>query len=1166
PGEGSWSVDLSTGEISFTPNPGYTLDPTPVNYTINDNDGNTSNEATVTIDYSPVATDDVSTGNTPITAVTVDVVANDTTGDTVDVSTVQIVGTAAAGDSFVASNQGVWSVNTATGEITFTPCSAAGIPDASCTQAFTGDPVPIEYTVRDNENNISNPATVTIDYNDVADLSLTKRVVDNDITPFTGTEITFEIRVTNDGPGIATGVEVTDLLPDGYDFILYSSTAGVYNEGSGEWTIGTIPSGDTESLLIDVLVNETGNYTNVAEVTAATILDPDSTPNNNILAEDDQDEEVVTPRLTPRIDLELQKEVTNETPNVGENIDFIITVENKGPSDATGVVVTDLLASGYEYVSTPEISVGTYEPLNGSWTIGDIPNGITRTLRITARVLPDGVYTNVAEVTGANENDINSTPANNDDTENDQDKVEPVPLGVSDLGVTKAVDNTTPRVGDNVQFTILLQNFGPSSDRDIIITDLLPTGYTFVSYEATAGVYDNTSGIWTVNRTLVERDVERLTITATVNPSGTYTNIVDINSSENFARDSNTSNNDDRIDVTPVSVADVSLEKTVNNLNPDVTDTIIFTLTVANDGPSEATGVVVTDVIPSGFNWISDTSAGAYNVGNGLWTIGNLAAGTSATIDITVSINTLGNYTNTAEVTAVNELDPDSVPGNGDLSEDDQDEIQVFPRVITDISVTKVADILNPEVGDQITFTITTTNDGPSDATGVVVEDILASGYRFESATPSVGTYDPTIGSWNIGNLVNATTATLTITATVLPTGSYSNTAELIALDTFDPDSSPDNNVDAEDDQATVNPVASGLADLSLEKVVSNTTPLVGESVEFTVNITNSGDSDATGVEIRDLLPDGFTFESYVATAGLYDNTTGIWSINGTILNGTTESLIMLVVVNEPSGDDNEYTNIAEIIRADQADPDSNVNSGFAVDDLSDGVPDDDEASVVVTPQFIDILVNKSVSPTTATIGQEVIFTITVTNNSASIEATNLQIEEVLPGGYRFVASTASNGEYNAINGLWTMMSIAASETETLTITAEVLDVNDYLNRASLFAVDQFDIDVNNNVGEAVIETQCLTVFNEFSPNNDGVNDAFTIDCISRYPDNRLEIYNRWGNIVYEKDNYDNSWDGTSNGRAVIYVEDKLPVGTYYYILDLGDGSEPRAGWIYLNR
>ena len=94
----------------------------------------------------------------------------------------------------------------------------------------------------------------------------------------------------------------------------------------------------------------------------------------------------------------------------------------------------------------------------------------------------------------------------------------------------------------------------------------------------------------------------------------------------------------------------------------------------------------------------------------------------------------------------------------------------------------------------------------------------------------------------------------------------------------------------------------------------------------------------------------------------------------------------------------------------------------------------------------------------------------------------------------------------------------------------------------------------------------CLTIYNEFSPNGDGVNEFFNIDCIETYPNNKVEIYNRWGNIVYEKRGYRNDWDGTSNGRVVVNESDKLPVGTYYYVIDLGDGSKPKVGWLYINR
>ena len=111
---------------------------------------------------------------------------------------------------------------------------------------------------------------------------------------------------------------------------------------------------------------------------------------------------------------------------------------------------------------------------------------------------------------------------------------------------------------------------------------------------------------------------------------------------------------------------------------------------------------------------------------------------------------------------------------------------------------------------------------------------------------------------------------------------------------------------------------------------------------------------------------------------------------------------------------------------------------------------------------------------------------------------------------------------------------------------------------------DNFD---GNTVDDPTItDLGCMMVFNEFSPNGDGVNDTLIINCIENYPSNKLEIYNRWGNIVYEKRGYLNEFDGISNGRAIINQNKELPVGTYYYILNLGDGSKPTVGWLYINR
>ncbi|WBX73140.1 choice-of-anchor L domain-containing protein [Tenacibaculum pacificus] len=99
----------------------------------------------------------------------------------------------------------------------------------------------------------------------------------------------------------------------------------------------------------------------------------------------------------------------------------------------------------------------------------------------------------------------------------------------------------------------------------------------------------------------------------------------------------------------------------------------------------------------------------------------------------------------------------------------------------------------------------------------------------------------------------------------------------------------------------------------------------------------------------------------------------------------------------------------------------------------------------------------------------------------------------------------------------------------------------------------------------------CGIPYNIITPDNDGDNDSFYISCIDKpeYANNTVEIFNRWGNTVYQASGYNNkdvSFKGISNGSLTISVDEKLPPGTYYYIINLGDGSKPKVGWLYINR
>jgi len=109
-----------------------------------------------------------------------------------------------------------------------------------------------------------------------------------------------------------------------------------------------------------------------------------------------------------------------------------------------------------------------------------------------------------------------------------------------------------------------------------------------------------------------------------------------------------------------------------------------------------------------------------------------------------------------------------------------------------------------------------------------------------------------------------------------------------------------------------------------------------------------------------------------------------------------------------------------------------------------------------------------------------------------------------------------------------------------------------------------------NEIITIILEDECLNVYKEFSPDNDGINDYLHINCIEEYKDtNSVEIFNRWGNTVYKASGYDNEtvkFIGESNGRATLNISEQLPVGTYFYVINLGDGSDILKGWIYVNR
>ena len=145
------------------------------------------------------------------------------------------------------------------------------------------------------------------------------------------------------------------------------------------------------------------------------------------------------------------------------------------------------------------------------------------------------------------------------------------------------------------------------------------------------------------------------------------------------------------------------------------------------------------------------------------------------------------------------------------------------------------------------------------------------------------------------------------------------------------------------------------------------------------------------------------------------------------------------------------------------------------------------------------------------------------------------------------------------------MPNLTPNQSENLLLTVQVISAQNLLNVAALSNVNEVDRDLTNNEDFAeVLVNNCLQIPEGFSPNEDTLNDTFVIPCVEDYPINSLDIYNRYGTLIYHKDNYINQWDGKPN-TGPLNQNKVLPVGTYFYTFKIEGISNVFTGYVYLN-
>lgn len=424
----------------------------------------------------------------------------------------------------------------------------------------------------------------------------------------------------------------------------------------------------------------------------------------------------------------------------GTNFTYTITVTNAGPLRATNVVVTDVLPAGLTFVSASGNGANTSGTV--TWNLGILTTNVATNLTVTVTAPASGSITNTASVTSST---INVDTAGGVSL--------PVVTTVTPAA-NLAIGKTAPAsilAASNLTYNISVTNLGPSTASAVVVTDAIPVGATFVS--ASGGGVNNSGVVnWSLGN-LISGQTSNLTLTVIAPANGTLTNFAVVSSP---TLDTNLINNTTPPVITTVMlVADVAVSKS-GPANVFAGTNFNYTLTITNDGPSVSSNVIASDTLPLNVTFVSASGGGTLTFGTVIWSLGDLAAGATTNLTLTVTAPGSGTISNTASVTS--------------LTSDINLANNTSPQVTT--TVTPLADVAIGKSGPAgVTFntnfdyTISVTNFGPSTATSLSVTDDLPVGLIFVSASPSAATNGSGQVIWtNIGDLAANTTTNLTLT------------------------------------------------------------------------------------------------------------------------------------------------------------------------------------------------------------------------------------------------------------------------------------------------------------------------------------------------------------------------------------------------------------------
>ncbi len=841
--------------------------------------------------------------------------------------------------------------------------------------------------------------------------------------------------------------------------------------------------------------------------------------------------------------------------NIGDTVTYSFTVTNTGNVTITNITIADPLPGIVVTGGPIDLAPGAFDDMT-----------FTATYSITQDDIDAGGVYNLATATGQDTNGDNVTDESEDPTPVDPADVDPncpectvttleqMP-SIALVKMGTFIDTNGDgfaQAGETINYNFTVTNTGNVTLTNVVITDPLVT-VNGGPIDIAPGVVDTTT--FSAVYVLTQADINNGSVSNQALATGQDPNGDDVT-------DMSDDNSDLEDDVTITDLPQMGMitlikRGTFQDENGDgvaqVGETIQYIFTVFNTGNVTVSNIIITDPLVTVQGGPIDLEP---NQGNSTEFFAVYVV-TQADIDAGFVEN---------QALAVGQ-DPE---GNdvSDLS-DEENGLEDDPTITdlpngSSIALIKVGTFVDEngdgfaQAGESINYSFTVTNTGSTTISNIMITDPLV--------TVVGGPIDLAPGEIDSTSF----TASYIITQADVDAGVVNNQALVTGqnpngddvTDLSDDDSNLEDDItvtDLPDDQSSIGLIKVGtFNDLNGDGFAQ-----VGETISYVFTVTNTGNVTITNIIITDPLVavDGGPID---LEPGQVDSTTftATYILTQDDIDAGGVSNQATVIGQDPNGND----------VTDLSDDNSNLEDDITVTTL----PSQISLSLEKTGEWVDLNGDGF-----AQVGELINYTFTVYNTG---EATLMDISVVDPlvdvvGG----PITLAPGESDSSSFTAVYMLTEEDIAQNLVVNQATVTGTDGVNFADDLSDDPndpTDFDDNNDgepddptvtIFEGVLNIADITIFNGVSSNNDGVNDLFIIEGIENFPDNNVQIFNRYGVQVYERQSYKNDeqgFRGISEGRFTISEEKKLPVGTYYYIVNYmsSDGPRQEVGYLYLTR